>query len=123
MVVSTPWKGKVDAAASKEQLADYATTVSVAQTYATKGEMTTDDRALRARINGLSSKVDAAASKEQLGDGGKEPDLSGFATKQEMQSADSALGGWIDGLAGKVNAVATKAELGAYLTTEAAGTT
>jgi hypothetical protein len=71
----------------------------------------------------LSSKVDAAASKEQLGDGGKEPDLSGFATKQEMQSADSALGGWIDGLAGKVNAVATKAELGAYLTTEAAGTT
>ena len=96
MVVSTPWKGKVDAAASKEQLADYATTVSVAPTYATKG---------------------------QLGDGGKEPDLSGFATKQEMQSADSALGGWIDGLAGKVNAVATKAELGAYLTTEAAGTT
>ena len=140
-------EGKVDAAASKEQLADYATTVSVAQTYATKSEMTTADHALGVRIDGLSSKVDAAASKEQLGayltrsdaeatyatkralaeaqlgGGGKEPDLSGFATKQEMQSADSALGGRIDGLVEKVDAAATKAELAGYLSTVEAATT
>ena len=140
-------EGKVDAAASKEQLADYATTVSVAQTYATKSEMTTADHALGVRIDGLSSKVDAAASKEQLGayltrsdaeatyatkralaeaqlgGGGKEPDLSGFATKQEMQSADSALSGRIDGLVEKVDAAATKAELAGYLSTVEAATT
>jgi len=140
-------EGKVDAAASKEQLADYATTVSVAQTYATKSEMTTADHALGVRIDGLSSKVDAAASKEQLGayltrsdaeatyatkralaeaqlgGGGKEPDLSGFATKQEMQSADSALSGRIDGLVEKVDAAATKAELAGYLPTVEAATT
>ena len=147
MVVSTPWKGKVDAAASKEQLADYATTVSVAQTYATKSEMTTADHTLGVRIDGLSSKMDAAASKEQLGayltrsdaestyatkralaeaqlgGGGKEPDLSGFATKQEMQSADSALSGRIDGLVEKVDAAATKGELAGYLSTVEAATT
>ena len=140
-------EGKVDAAASKEQLADYATTVSVAQTYATKSEMTTADHALGVRIDGLSSKVDAAASKEQLGayltrsdaeatyatkralaeaqlgGGGKEPDLSGFATKQEMQSAGSALSGRIDGLVEKVDAAATKAELAGYLSTVEAATT
>ena len=140
-------EGKVDAAASKEQLADYATTVSVAQTYATKSEMTTADHALGVRIDGLSSKVDAAASKEQLGayltrsdaeatyatkralaeaqlgGGGKEPDLSGFATKQEMQSADSALSGRIDGLVEKADAAATKAELAGYLSTVEAATT
>ena len=140
-------EGKVDAAASKEQLADYATTVSVAQTYATKSEMTTADHALGVRIDGLSSKVDAAASKEQLGayltrsdaeatyatkralaeaqlgGGGKEPDLSGFATKQEMQSADSALSGRIDGLVEKADAAATKGELAGYLSTVEAATT
>ena len=140
-------EGKVDAAASKEQLADYATTVSVAQTYATKSEMTTADHTLGVRIDGLSSKVDAAASKEQLGayltrsdaeatyatkralaeaqlgGGGKEPDLSGFATKQEMQSADSALSGRIDGLVEKVDAAATKGELAGYLSTVEAATT
>ena len=140
-------EGKVDAAASKEQLADYATTVSVAQTYATKSEMTTADHTLGVRIDGLSSKVDAAASKEQfgayltrsdaeatyatkralaeaqLGGGGKEPDLSGFATKQEMQSADSALSGRIDGLVEKADAAATKAELAGYLSTVEAATT
>ena len=140
-------EGKVDAAASKEQLADYATTVSVAQTYATKSEMTAADHALGVRIDGLSLKVDAAASKEQLGayltrsdaeatyatkralaeaqlgGGEKEPDLSGFATKQEMQSADSALSGRIDGLVEKVDAAATKAELAGYLSTVEAATT
>jgi hypothetical protein len=140
-------EGKVDAAASKEQLADYATTVSVAQTYATKSEMTTADHTLGVRIDGLSSKMDAAASKEQLGayltrsdaeatyatkralaeaqlgGGGKEPDLSGFATKQEMQSADSALSGRIDGLVEKADAAATKAELAGYLSTVEAATT
>ena len=140
-------EGKVDAAASKEQLAGYATTVSVAQTYATKSEMTAADHALGVRIDGLSSKVDAAASKEQLGayltrsdaeatyatkralaeaqlgGGGKEPDLSGFATKQEMQSADSALSVRIDGLVEKVDAAATKAELAGYLSTVEAATT
>ena len=140
-------EGKVDAAASKEQLADYATTVSVAQTYATKSEMTTADHTLGVRIDGLSSKMDAAASKEQLGayltrsdaeatyatkralaeaqlgGGGKEPDLSGFATKQEMQSADSALSGRIDGLVEKVDAAATKGELAGYLSTVEAATT
>ena len=140
-------EGKVDAAASKEQLADYATTVSVVQTYATKSEMTTADHTLGVRIDGLSSKMDAAASKEQLGayltrsdaeatyatkralaeaqlgGGGKEPDLSGFATKQEMQSADSALSGRIDGLVEKVDAAATKGELAGYLSTVEAATT
>lgn len=81
------------AAATKAELAQYATTAAVAGTYATKesltGYLTTSDAA------------DTYATKEalaqaQLGGGGQAPDLSGFASKAEMRQADSALGARID---------------------------
>ena len=92
-------EGKVDAAASKEQLADYATTVSVAQTYATKSEMTTADHTLGVRIDGLSSKVDAAATKEQLG-AYLTTEAAGatYATKSEVTSVSTSLGARVDAM-------------------------
>lgn len=85
--------GVASAAATKAELAQYATTAAVAGTYATKealsGYLTTSDAA------------DTYATKEalaqaQLGGGGQAPDLSGFATKAEMRQADFALGTRID---------------------------
>lgn len=86
--------GVASAAASKAELAQYATTAAVAGTYATKESLA-----------GYLKSADAAdtyATKEALaqaqlgGGGGQAPDLSGFATKAEMRQADSALGTRID---------------------------
>lgn len=87
--------GVASAAATKAELAQYATTAAVAGTYATKES-----------LSGYLKSADAAdtyATKEalalaQLGGGGQAPDLSGFATKAEMHQADTALGARIDGV-------------------------
>ena len=85
--------GVASAAATKAELAQYATTAAVDSAYATKeslsGYLTASDAA------------DTYATKEalaqaQLGGGGQAPDLSGFATKAEMRHADEALGTRID---------------------------
>lgn len=86
--------GVASAAATKAELAQYATTAAVASTYATKES-----------LSGYLTAADAAdtyATKEALaqaqlgGGGGQAPDLSGFATKAEMRQSDSALGTRID---------------------------
>lgn len=85
--------GVASAAASKAELAQYATTAAVAGTYATKeslsGYLTASDAA-----DTYATK--AALAQAQLGGGGQAPDLSGLATKAEMRQADSALGTRID---------------------------
>lgn len=100
--------GVASAAASKAELAQYATTAAVAGTYATKesltGYLTASDAA------------DTYATKEALaqaqlgGGGGPAPDLSGFATKVEMRQADSALGASIDQVKAKAEAALPKTE-------------
>lgn len=116
--------GVASAAATKAELAQYATTAAVASTYAPKES-----------LSGYLTSADAAdtyATKEALakaqlgGGGGQAPDLSGFATKAEMRQADSALGTRIDqvkataeGALPKTEAAtayATKAEVGGVRT-------
>lgn len=112
--------GVASAAATKAELAQYATTAAVAGTYATKesltGYLTTSDAA------------DTYATKEalaqaQLGGGGQAPDLSGFATKADMHQADSALGARIDQVKATAEAALPKTEAAtAYATkTEVGG--
>ena len=116
--------GVASAAATKAELAQYATTAAVASAYATKeslsGYLTTSDAA------------DTYATKEALaqaqlgGGGGQAPDLSGFATKTEMRQADSALGARIDQVkttadgalpaATATSTYATKADVGSVRT-------
>lgn len=112
--------GVASAAATKAELAQYATTAAVAGAYATKES-----------LSGYLKSVDAAdtyATKEALaqaqlgGGGGQAPDLSGFATKAEMRQADTALGTRIDQVKATAEAAlpsataastyATKAEVG-----------
>ena len=85
--------GVASAAATKAELAQYATTAAVAGTYAAKESLTDYLKSADA--------ADTYATKEalaqaQLGGGGQAPDLSGFATKAEMRQADTALGTRID---------------------------
>ena len=85
--------GVASAAATKTELAQYATTAAVAGTYATKealsGYLTAADAA-----DTYATKT--ALAQAQLGGGGQAPDLSGLATKAEVHQADSALGARID---------------------------
>nr|DAU94791.1 MAG TPA: Spherulation-specific family 4 [Caudoviricetes sp.] len=116
--------GVASAAATKAELAQYATTAVVSSTYATKESLA-----------GYLKSADAAdtyATKEALaqaqlgGGGGQAPDLSGFATKAEMRQADSALGTRIDQVkataeaalpkTGAASTYATKAEVGSART-------
>ena len=116
--------GIASAAASKAELAQYATTAAVASTYATKeslsGYLTAPDAA-----DTYATK--AALAQAQLGGGGGQaPDLSGLATKAEMRQADSALGTRIDQIKATADgalpkteaatAYATKAEVGVVRT-------
>lgn len=115
--------GVASAAATKAELAQYATTAAVASTYATKesltGYLTTSDAE-------STYATKAALAQAQLGGGGQAPDLSGLATKAEVHQADSALGARIDqvkttaeGALPKTEAAtayATKAEVGGVRT-------
>lgn len=111
------------AAATRADLAQYATTSAVASTYATKeslsGYLTTSDAE-------STYATKEALAQAQLGGGGQAPDLSGFATKAEMRQADSALGARIDQVKATADGAlpataaastyATKAEVGSIRT-------
>lgn len=108
--------GVASAAATKAELAQYATTAAVASTYATKealsGYLTSSDAA------------DTYATREalaqaQLGGGGQAPDLSGFATKAEMRQADSALGTRIDQVKATADGALPKTEAASTYSTKA----
>lgn len=123
--------GVASAAATKAELAQYATTAAVASTYATKES-----------LSGYLTAADAAdtyATKEALaqaqlgGGGGQAPDLSGFATTAEMRQADAALGARIvqvkttaDSALPKAEAqttYASKTDLSEYVTSSAVAST
>lgn len=109
--------GVASAAATKAELAQYATTAAVASTYATKeslsGYLTASDAA------------DTYATKEALakaqlgGGGGQAPDLSGFATKTDMRHADEALGARIDQVKATAEAALPKTEAATAYATKA----
>ena len=106
--------GVASAAATKAELAQYATTAAVAGTYATKeslsGYLTAADAA-----DTYATKT--ALAQAQLGGGGQAPDLSGLATKAEVHQADSALGARIDQVKSTAEAAyASKAEVGSVRT-------
>ena len=99
--------GVASAAATKVELAQYATAADVASTYATK-------ESLGAYLKSADA-ADTYATKEalaraQLGGGGQAPDLSGFASKAEMRQADSALGTRIDQVKATAEAALPKTE-------------
>ena len=104
------------AAATKAELAQYATTAAVAGTYATKealsGYLTAADAA-----DTYATK--AALAQAQLGGGGQAPDLSGLATKAEMRQADSALGTRIDQIKATADGALPKTEAASTYSTKA----
>lgn len=115
--------GVASAAATKAELAQYATTAAVAGTYATKESLSGYLTAADAESTYATK---TALAQAQLGGGGQAPDLSGLATKAEVRQADSALGVRIDqvkttaeGALPKTEAAtayATKAEVGGVRT-------
>ena len=104
------------AAATKTELAQYATTTAVAGTYATKeslsGYLTTSDAE-------STYATKTALAQAQLGGGGQAPDLSGLATKAEMRQADSALGTRIDQVQSTADGALPKTEAQATYATKA----
>ena len=116
--------GVASAAATKAELAQYATTAAVAGTYATKESLA---GYLKSADAADTYATKEALAKAQLGGGdGQAPDLSGFATKAGMRQADSALSTRIDqvkatadGALPKTDAAstyATKADVGSIRT-------
>lgn len=85
--------GVASAAATKAELAQYATTAAVAGTYATKESLA---GYLRATDASDTYATKAALAQAQLGGNQNAPDLSGLATKAEMRQADSGLSARID---------------------------
>ena len=119
------------AAATRADLAQYATTSAVASTYATKESLA---GYLRSEDAESTYATKAALAQAQLGGGGGQaPDLSGLATKAEVHSADSALGARIDGVKATADAAlpkteaatkyATKTDLAAYATSTSVSST
>lgn len=85
--------GVATAAATKAELAQYATTASVAGTYATKESLA---GYLKATDASDTYATKAQLAQAQLGGNQNAPDLSGLATKAEMRQADSGLSARID---------------------------
>lgn len=105
-------------AATKAELAKYATTASVSETYATKESLgaylTSGDAA-------TTYATKAALAQAQLGGGGQAaPDLSGFATKTEMRQADDALSAKIEGVKSTATAALSKDEASSTYATKSA---
>lgn len=105
-------------AATKAELAKYATTASVSETYATKESLgaylTSGDAA-------TTYATKAALAQAQLGGGGQAaPDLSGFATKSEMRQADDALSAKIEGVKSTATAALSKGEASSIYATKSA---
>ena len=105
-------------AATKAELAKYATTTSVSETYATKESL---GAYLKSEDAASTYATKAALAQAQLGGGGQAaPDLSGFATKTEMRQADDALGAKIEGVKSTANAALPKTEAASTYATKAA---
>lgn len=108
----------VASAATKAELAKYATATSVSETYATKeslgGYLKSEDAA-------STYATKAALAQAQLAGGGQAaPDLSGFATKSEMRQADDALGAKIEGVKSTATAALSKDEASSTYATKSA---
>lgn len=109
----TAVSSKADAAVSREDLAAYPTSATVAETYATKASL--GDYLPKTEAAGVyATKSDLANA--QLGGKGEAPDLSHLATKAEMTSADGALGQRIDQVKTTADAAAPMSALASYLT-------
>lgn len=105
-------------AATKAELAKYATTTSVAETYATKESL---GSYLKSEDAASTYATKAALAQAQLGGGGQAaPDLSGFATKAEMRQADDALGAKIEGVKSTATAALPKDEASSTYATKSA---
>lgn len=116
----TAASSKADAAATREDLAAYPTSATVAEAYATKASL--GDYLPRTEAAGVyATKTDLANA--QLSGKGEAPDLSHLATKAEMTSADSALGQRIDQVKATADAAAPMSALAPYLTAADAQTT
>lgn len=116
----TAASSKADAAVSREDLAAYPTSASVADTYATKASL--GDYLPKEEAAGVyATKSDLANA--QLSGKGEAPDLSHLATKAEMTSADTALGQRIDQVKATADAAAPMSALAPYLTSADAQTT
>lgn len=100
--------GVASAAATKAELAQYATTAAVASTYATKESLA--DYLKSADAADTYATKEALAKAQLGGGGGQAPDLSGFATKADMRHADEALGTRIDQVKTTAEAALPKAE-------------
>ena len=108
----------VTSAATKAELATYATTTSVAETYATKESLSSY---LKSEDAASTYATKAALAQAQLGGGGQPaPDLSGFATKTEMRQADDALGAKIEGVKSTATAALSKDEASSTYATKSA---
>ena len=116
----TSVSGKADSAVTREDLAAYPTSASVAETYATKAAL--GDYLPKTEAAGVyATKSDLANA--QLSGKGEAPDLSHLATKAEMTSADAALGQRIDQVKATADAAAPMSALAPYLTAADAQTT
>lgn len=106
------------AAATKSELAQYATSNAVADTYATKESL---GAYLKAEDAASTYATKAALAQAQLAGGGQAaPDLSGFATKTEMRQADDALGAKIEGVKSTASAALPKTEAASTYATKSA---
>ena len=104
--------------ATKSELASYATTAAVSGTYATKESLAGYLTAADAESTYATK---AALAQAQLGGGGQAaPDLSGFATKTEMRQADDALGAKIEGVKSTATAALSKDEASSTYATKSA---
>jgi len=116
----TAASGKADAAVTREDLAAYPTSATVAETYATKASL--GDYLPKTEAAGVyATKSDLANA--QLSGKGEAPDLSHLATKAEMTSADATLGQRIDQVKATADAAAPMSALAPYLTAADAQTT
>jgi len=116
----TSVSGKADSAVTREDLAAYPTSATLAESYATKASL--GDYLPKTEAAGVyATKTDLANA--QLGGKGGASDLSHLATKAEMTSADAALGQRIDQVKSTADAAAPMSALAPYLTTADAQTT
>jgi hypothetical protein len=108
--------GVATAAATKAELAQYATTAAVAGTYATKESLA---GYLKATDASDTYATKAALAQAQLGGNQNAPDLSGLATKVEMRQADSGLSARIDGVKKTADSALPKSEAASTYATKA----
>ncbi len=105
-------------AATKAELATYATSRAVADTYATKESL---GAYLKSEDAASTYATKAALAQAQLQGGGQAaPDLSGFATKTEMWQGDDALGAKIEGVKSTATAALSKDEASSTYATKSA---